>query len=672
MSITLPRNFAPISFDEMEQPKTPDQGFPEVTLPPPPHHTTLRRPRRLRGMMGDFAAQNNALPATLFASEIPVPSSDVPMPSVEEARSATLEPSPSENLRLPAIGYREMPPPRTPAAQTTPTREPRSTDWDRHRSSSTCSSRSDSSYSSAGTFTSRPTSFGGSATSPECDMQDPFLPRSFSLIPATPSRRSKGFKAPSTLDRPKFKWTIEMDNHLWNVYQMYLADPTITPFKAAPGAIPPLGVCKRIARVAKRTWPKATKIPFPIAKHDKFRDVLDEANAVRESTPRMSDSEDDTTKIAQRMYTDSIKSQWPDKNTTRRHFKELCRQKFSIKPHYQRMRESRSPSPFTDPFSRSNLPTRITRSMARSRTIPGSSPPPSTSYATRDLGISLVSSGASGPLAQLVTGESPPGQSDEWFNTPVNSSSQAASSPLSGLGIDKQSLALASSVPRLASPFSYNTWDGPTRRPRRPVPDANHYETISAAGPRLLSPVRLDSLTNAHKRRAQNQLEDNATGEPPTHETRQELVFTGAGDISQRRIRFRSRGATLGSSSDNRDRLTRLFSPPSCNKVPPLPALAKPAAASTSTSSLVAPEPEDRHKRLGSPFELDANKRSNRSQSPRHIPSLSDPFVASLFGTGTGGASSSTTPAAQSQSIGERLAAFSALQGHDLPTQNLF
>ena len=655
MSITLPRNFAPSGLDNLEEPHTPDQTFSEVQLPPPPHHTTLRS-RRPRINMENFASRNNALPATLFASEIPIPSIEAPRatsPGRMSWQTKVPEQSPSEKLRLRPAAYRDRQP-RTPPAQTKPTQgNVRPVMWDRQRSSSSCSTRSDDSFSSSDTFTSRPTSFGGSVTSPECDTDDPFMPRNFQLIPATPTKRSKSFALDAkSSSAPKFRWTTEMDNHLWNVYQMYLSDPSITPFKVGPGMLPPLGVCNRVARVARRTWRKATKVPHQIAMKHGFRDVMDEVHAVRETTPKLADITDDDSPGG--VALDDSKEKWPDKNITRRHFKELCRRRFSLTPHYQRLRESRSPSPFTDQFSRRSTHSRTTRSSSRQA---------STSYATRDLGISLVAStGATGPLAQLVTGDSPPLRSDEWFNTPMNSSSQTTSSPPSGLGIDTDGLAPPSSVPRLASPFQYNTWDGPSRPRRQPLPEMGHYDTVSATGPRLLSPVNLDPFTNAHKRRALNQLDDELSPSGSGLERksgRQELVFTGAGDISQRRIRIRSRGATLGSTAETKEKLHRLFSPPatleqpdsmdttgSSDDIPPVPAV--PAA-----TGLAAPEPDERNKRLGSPFELDANKRSNRSKTPRHIPSMSDPFVSNPF------ASTSNT-----QSIGERLAAFSALQNH--------
>ena len=656
MSITLPRNFAPMGLDGVDEPKTPDQSFPELQLPPPPHHSTMRV-RRPRINMDNFTSRNNALPATLFASDIPIPSIEFSRGAVTARpvwHQSMTEPSLREKLR--ASSYRSGHLPQTPPAQTkSPEEEIDHVDWDRRRSSSSCSTRSDTSFSSSSSFTSRPTSFGGSATSPECDAQDPFMPRTFNLIPATPTKRSKSASLDTKSAMARFHWTTEMDNHLWNVYQMYLADPSITPFKAAPGVTPPIGVCNRVARVARRTWSKATKVRHQIVKRHSFRDVMDDAYAVRETTPKLSDSMGNPEDTPQNVYPFTTKSQFPDKNITRRRFKELCKQKFSITPHYQRLRESRSPSPFTDQFSRHS---------SRLRTSRAASHQSSTSYATRDLGISLVATGATGALAQLVTEESPPSQSDEWFNTPIVTSSEATSSPPTGLGIDSDSLAPASSVPRLASPFSYNTWNGPSRPRRVPLPDINHYDTISATGSRLLSPVRLDPFSNAHKRRAQHQLEDELSpggSDIQRQDTRQELVFTGTGDISQRRIRLRSRGATLGAPSDSRDRLHRLFSPP-----PTLPQTETDPTITDvgplSSSSLAAPEPDDRHKRLGSPFELEANKRSNRNKSPRHIPSLSDPFVC---------ASNPFANTSNSQSIGERLAAFSALQDHSLNNHSL-
>ncbi|KAF8455509.1 hypothetical protein BGX38DRAFT_1167189 [Terfezia claveryi] len=50
------------------------------------------------------------------------------------------------------------------------------------------------------------------------------------------------------------EWTDEMDGHLWRTYMDYQNDPTVTPFHVPPGGVPPLGVCHRVARVAKSTF----------------------------------------------------------------------------------------------------------------------------------------------------------------------------------------------------------------------------------------------------------------------------------------------------------------------------------------------------------------------------------------------------------------------------------
>src|SRR2546423_911428 len=217
MSITLPRNFAPMGLDRGDEPKTPDQTFTELQLPPPPHHSTMRV-RRARINVDSFTSLNNALPATLFASDIPIPSVEVPRATASARpvwHKSMTDLSPSETLA--ASSYRSGPLPRTPPAQTkSPEEEIDHVDWDRQRSSSSCSMRSDTSSSSA-SFTSRPTSFGGSATSPECDVQDPFMTRTFNLVPATPTKQSRMATLDTKSARRGFHWTTEQDNHLCNV-----------------------------------------------------------------------------------------------------------------------------------------------------------------------------------------------------------------------------------------------------------------------------------------------------------------------------------------------------------------------------------------------------------------------------------------------------------------------
>lgn len=697
MSITLPRNFAPSGLDGMTDPRTPDQTPMELNLPPPPPHSTLRI-RRPRLNLTSFQTRNITLPATLFASEVPAPSSavtaqpdsdlldpfspDVPLPSVEPSNTlgrplflhSQTEPSPSDRLRLPS--YRDQLP-RTPPAQTrnTPTELKRSV-WDLHRSESEYSLGSDcSSLSSSATFTTRPTSFDGSTTSPDLDLADPFSPSKVNIIPDTPTRRSKKMKMYQGLSKERVQWSIEMDNHLFNVYQIYLADPSVTPFKTVPGSIPPTGVCHRVARRAKETWPKASRIQRPIVRRYKLRNVFEDRAVARDKTPDPNDFLKTDTPTEQR-------DAWPSESATRKRLKQLCKEKFTITAHYQRLRESRSPSPFTDQFLK--RPTsRLTRST--SSQLPESS---ATTYTTRELGISLVASGATAPLAQLVTGDSPQQeqQADDWFNTPVNSSSdQMNISPPSGLGIqaaapDVDRLNVVNNIPRLASPFTYSTWNGSSQHSQhRRHLSQNIFDTMHVTGSRLLSPFRpeQDVSSNIHKRRAQHNLEDElsprgsnlglANIDAGESSKTQEFILSGNGDLSNRRIRLRNRGATLG-AVNSREQIQRLFSPPTLQttapNVPAVPALppSLTALASSSNSnasltdasfsqqdrtptSLMPPSPDAAQKRLGSPFELDPNKRSQRAHAPRHVPSLSDPFVST-----------------SSLSISERLAEFSALQ----------
>jgi len=706
ISITLPRNFAPLGLDGSDEPKTPDQTFAELKLPPPPHHSTLRI-RRPRVNMENFQSRNNALPATLFASDIPIPSSgqpmrtefslpstvfdaDTPLASVEPPSSplrpsyhhSISEPIFSDRLLLPA--QKELPP-RTPPTQTKITPEYKHHAWGMHRAASVCSVRSDSSVSSCGTFTTRPTSFDGSATSPDLDGQDPFSPSKVNIIPDTPSRKSKKVRLNSILARDNTRWTIEMDNHLFNVYQLYLADPTVTPFKTVPGSIPPTGVCHRVARRAKETWPRASLIPTPIIKRYKMRSVFDKRTTARDRTPEPNDF--------LRTDANDARGTWPSESATRRRLKQLCKEKFTISAHYQRLRESRSPSPFHEQFVR-RTPSRATRSVSCQPEDE------SVTYGTRELGISLVASGATAPLAQLVTGDSPflDQKSEEWFNTPMENKAQLQ--PPSGLGIatDPTKLAPAATNPRLASPFNYSTWNGRSNKSthRRQV-SQNQWNTMHATGSRLLSPFRpeTDMSLNANKRRAQHNLEDELSPsgsnignrkldvEIPSSslfdkkDPAQDLFFSGAGDINQRRIRMRNRGATLGAVS-NQERIERLFTPPiiqtptpdNGSGIPPVPSLPPSltsfAATSASSSHLHAPEIDPMQRRLGSPFEMDSNKRSYRSKPSRHVPSLSDPFIStSSFDTSTNTPNqrpgSLNLGSTLNMSIGERLAMFDEL-----------
>lgn len=700
MSITLPRNFAPLSFDAAEAPRTPDQTFAQLDLPPPPPHSTYRV-RRPRATLDAIRSQNNASLVALFASEIPIPSSAGPLttefpkrndlssddvlPSVESVTPTRpqlyqrhSEPMSSHRFRLQSMGYF----PETPPAQTN--RLPsdiKRDEWDLHRATSVCSHRSDSSLSTTGTYETRPTSYEGSIAGVEGDLADPFSPpENIKIIPATPSRKSK---------KPRMfgshEWTIEMDNHLFNVYQIYLADPTVTPFKTVPGSIPPTGVCHRVARRAKETWPRASRIDVPIVQRYKLRRMLDVRMTPRNKTP----DPDNFLSTS----SDNRRPAWPSESATRKRLKQLCREKFTITAHYNRLRESRSPSPFAEQFL-PKKPSPLSTSPVRGFDDDGK-----TTYSTRELHINLVATGATEPLAQLTTGDSPPIESAlESFNREKDSAEQIKISPPTGLGIkeeqpvvDQTKLAPVTNIPRLASPFSYNTWNGPVRpeNHHRRFVGPNHFDTMHATGPRLLSPFQHESdlNMNVNKRRAQHNLEDelspsgsslaghtsglNLNEAPPvSQEPKQELVFTGLGDLNQRRVRVRNRGATLGTAHE---RIARLFAPPPMhqdNSMPPVPEIPSqfttPMVTDDEPQGLMLPKLDEGQRRLGSPFELDPNKRSYRAK-PRHLPSLSDPFIHFTHGVPS---TSSNHLQHDFSNIGERLASFEQSLNEFRPAQS--
>ena len=624
LSITLPRNFAFYPSSDGE-PRTPNQTFDEIELPPPPPHSTcrFRRPRLDRAM-----PRTVTLPS-LFASDIPIPSIEVPQESNDGRLSylgRTTEPSPSERVHLSA--YQGSPAPKTPPAQVQPS-EPElkvSSAWALERPSSSCSNISDSSISSGETFTSRP-SFGGSCTSPESDIQDSHKSRAMSFVMDTPSRPSRTIGSQIHL-APKINWTTDMDNHLWNTYQMYLQDPTITPFKTVPGSLPPLGVCHRVAREARRLWPKASKHGRSASAREALRDVFDDSHAVSSASPELTHNRSGSS-TPTAIFGEISRPTWPKDNVTRKRLKELCKRKFSIAPHYQRLLQSRSPSPFMD------------RSSRRGSLVPSSRQ--SSSSLTRDLNVSLVASGATGVLSQLAVRDSPQSEdTDDWFNkTPVH---HAKDEQIKSSG-QVHSTVLADSagdIPRLGSPFMYNTW-GPTRSKKRETrPALNSFDTIHATGSRLLSPANIDPFSNAHKRRAQFQLEDElspgGSSMPPGVP---ELVFSGnlQGNLSQRRVRLRNRGATMGAFSSG-ESFDQLFNPTSSHP-------GNSGSIALAKNAGPAPPFGEDQKRLGSPFEPDKN-RSIRNRSSRHAPSMSDPFISSPF----------TSKAEGSSSLAQRLASF--------------
>ena len=406
-----------------------------------------------------------------------------------------------------------------------------------------------------------------------------------------------------------------MDSHLWNTYQLYIQDPTITPFKMTPGSIPPLGVTHRVSREAKKRWAWRTfrlnrQFPFGVPQSQ-------QSNNDGSTTPTPKSSTSGA----------AMKPGWPKSEaSTRRRLKLLCRRKFSIAPHYQRLMMAKTPEP-------------LTSSPELSLEGPGAS---STAFTTRDLGVSLVSSSVPEPLSQLAADKQPQKdshvelskhstQSGAGTEKPATAATTATTNLVArrSLGLDRPGIA-----PRLGSPFTYHTW-GPDRSKRRihrhsPM---GRRETIHVTGGfRLQSPPRMDLFSSMNNDNQQQTQEPPANQqlnhEPDAYSHLEDFASQGKlNDLGNRRVRIRNRGATT--SAINSRAVHQLFSPPSSSSKKDSSPQEKRASHHRRNLS------GESIKRLGSPFKTDAPKRpqsssSSSSRAVRHVPSSSDPFVGHM------------------------------------------
>lgn len=603
LSRTLPKNF---TFPSMaaRDPQTPERASTDLDVPPPPPRHSSARVRRSRVRSGTDVFAQAEYDHTTFNDRL----SDVPLPSIEfpPAHDA---PKLEQSSAMPA-NDRYLAPPRDQPDMKTPPAQIRATPMDSNptgawsrweyqragttieRPGSVCSNASDSSVSSLETFASRP-SIGGSCTSMESELQDPFM-----NLETPPKKKAEPQPAPSKPRQlTEERWTLEMDAHLWNTYQLYLQDPTITPFKMTPGSIPPLGVTHRVAREAKKSWGKRG---LGARLFSKVKPLSRKATPT--GKPR------------------SSKTSWSRSETsTRRRLKLLCKRRFSIPPHYQRMIQSRSPTPFLETFSRSRESSQVNASG-------------SDSYATRDLGVSLVSATASGPLSQFAAEENSQSSSaGNSFGRPLHQTDWIAS--LKADQIDPNDCNLA---PRLGSPFKFRTWGPSSSKGKAPVNDTTarrgtvHVPEYRQRMPARLDPLpnlfrgssaQLDPLPNLLHSSSSQQLETEESS-PIAEDTQHHLEnLFNQGKVGENggRVRIRSRGATTSAVSSRR--LDQLFSPPSSQSSMQYENTpAKPANPLLDIG--------EESKRLGSPFKVDGLSRPGfPSKFEKHAPSLSDPFV---------------------------------------------
>lgn len=590
LSITLPRNFE-FHYTDSQPPRTPEpETCPEIVEPPKLPRQTFRVRRRRPGIP-TYAVE------TEIAQDLPVPTIEAPRdPYSLGLGGYLLEPryERDNGYLSPSVAHIPMiSPPRTPVAQLSGS-EKQSQGESISRPSSSCSGFSDSSASSHGSMASFP-SYGESLTSPDSDASDPFIFSSNISRPPMPSSPLQGYQ-----ERPNKRakvgnvaWTDNLDNHLWITYMRYLQDATVTPFKMLPGVAPPLGVCHRVVREAKRTWrgPRSSTLQRDAAHlrpHQKTRkgspDTIKPTNS-GETTPT-------TAADAHKPY-----PQWPRSKAARQRLRYLCKRKPSLSAHYQRLLHCRTPSPFpSSPQSDSRA------HHCAEHTSPASHADVS-SFSTRDMNISLSTSTSitmqpNNPLSQLAVEDAP-----TTDTTPRKSGSDPFNEPPARTpGHHKsQSLDVNFGTGALGSPFAPTTQK------------FGSYGRAAGAAPKLDSPLELPAPVprpRSFKRRFNH--DPNAT-EDQRGSVLEEL-FAAPSESSHRRVR--SRGFSLGDVGESSHRLTSLFTPPSM-----FDQLATPESSQnmSSQANLLSPLTVEPTRRLGSPFVGRSSNVRLHNTFPRHF-----------------------------------------------------
>ena len=644
LSITLPRNFT-FHYTEGEEPKTPEQEI-AIPIPQSPRPSNAYRFKRRSRPGVNAIFQDNK--DSFSSSDIPIPTIETPI-VVEPTRPVVQQRAtePAEGYLAPFATRPFMTLPRTPIIQQR--RLALADGWNASihqdlgdsitRPMSTCSLLSDSSDDSNGSLTSYPAG-DGSCTSPESDAPDPFkfasIRKSKAKKWATLARNDESIQSGLSTKHVNVNWTPEMDRHLWSVYHVYLQDPTVTPFKMLPGTAPPLGVCHRVAREAKRSW-RGSKTSLRNPSTVISSPLVDDRVRAASAFGHRPDSPDTIrgTRSGSNTPTGSATAKaplWPkSSSSTRRRLRHLCKCKPTIAPHYQRLLQSRSPSPF--PSS-----SRI-QSRSQSRLSEVSSPfeTQSSSFNTRDIQLSLTTSTAAsmqphGPLAQLGSENATNVQSQrEWFNEPPVPWASPTAIPSDVIDADVGGNEESMLTPSLlGSPFGYHTW-GPSRSRQRIRPSTSRIQSSDATtlGPSLRSPVRFSDTfpyPGVQKRRARYPLEDELS--PGGSNMQQSLLDNLLESPAEgRHRRVRSRGFSLG-DVNTPNALQSLFTPPHSRD-----GIAGGPDATTKSPISNAAEPRTpirTIRRLGSPFHLVPTTPSRGSS--RHLATMSlgghEPFTS--------------------------------------------
>lgn len=516
LSITLPRNFM-FHYRDGAAPQTPEPEpqLAELQPPPPPRQTLKVRRRRATHVRQqielDFPMQEKPIP-TIEATDYFESSNALPSP-----------PSTLDNAYLspPTSFGRLVSPPKTPAHQV------RTIDvftgpqhWDDLESSrSETSSRptsssgfSDSSISSRGSIESL-LSQGGSCTSPEEEMCDPFSFDALEMKYKQPNSPLAAHQQPRTAKKLKLRatFTEEMDYHLWRTYMTYLQDPTVTPFKAVPLTTPPNGVCHRVARMARKTWkgPVQSRSSISMARPSKFY------------------------------------LRYPTEKQCRKRLRDLAKQRPNLSAYYQRLLH-RSPSPLqsSPPSEKSEEPTQP-QPLPQPLSSPFTQDTSSFTFSTRDMNVSLATSTAASmqmgnPLSQLANDLTP--RPEQKSRSRARSSAHHKSQSLHvglGLGLSNvlgspfQSSSTVEMTDAESSSHNAQTWHAQTGLPT----------------PRLGSPFQLHAprpKSRVFKRRAlANSFEDKTRNRGNSFV---DDIFGAPAESSHRRVR--DRGFSLGDMMD--------------------------------------------------------------------------------------------------------------------------
>ena len=572
-------------YHDGQLPRTPEpESQPEELLPPPPPRQMLKVRRRRTTFVPthDFSEFNDA------DNVAPLPT--IEGPDLHSDVSTDLPTFPSNldsDYLSPGLAFgRMLSPPKTPVAQMGSLSHldgPQHWSDMGHSSQSETSSRptssggfSDSSVSSRESFESFP-SLGGSCTSPEEEMTDPFIfgspsPKFRHLLSPLPSLQSRPIKKLKL----RTSFNEDMDYHLWMTYMKYLQDPTVTPFKALPSTVPPNGVCHRVARLARKTW-KGGRSSSTTMNRMRSASRFGSRSGTPDTIKPCKSGSSTPVPGASKPY-----PRFPDEKQTRKRLRYLARQKPTLSAHYQRLLH-RSPSPF-----QSSSPRSSERHSAQSSTLSSPFSNEVSIFSTRDMNVSLTTSTASSmqfgnPLAQLATDTTPQSMHNDRASSMRTSAHQKSQSLHIGLGLGNVISSSYQSMSQMTGMSmnqpSARTWHAPSARP-----------------PRLGSPLQLHAprpMSRPFKRRALHNFEAQARNRGNSFI---DQVFGAPAESSHRRVR--SRGFSLGDMCEGARRLPlSTHGPPEFNPF-----------ATMGSSSLASPESSpalaqgQATVRLGSPF----------------------------------------------------------------------